>query len=199
MFPGGSTSKTHNVFFFNKIFELDSLYTIKAPNAHHKAKQRALFRTSQREVFGKCVSRRYLKNVACCRSTAATLTSRGSRTSPEHPWAGSQRSVATQFLPQTWIPDCSLQTLRGSLALVSMQGFQSYHVLAESQPPAAASWPHLWQILFSERYVPCLQLVLCLAQTWSSLKQLLEERGHFTLARFLHSSTTILRNPAAAA
>lgn len=33
----------------------------------------------------------------------------------------------------------------------------------------------------------------------NSLNQLPEERGHITLARFLQSSTTILRNPAAAA
>lgn len=31
------------------------------------------------------------------------------------------------------------------------------------------------------------------------LKQLSEDRGHVTLARFLQSSTTMLRNPAAAA
>lgn len=39
----GSTSKISIIFFFTKIFKLDSLHTSKTPNTHHKAKQRVFF------------------------------------------------------------------------------------------------------------------------------------------------------------
>lgn len=126
-------------------------------------------RTSLIEGFGKCVSRRHLKNVLCCKSNVAILTSRGSRTSPGRPSgvtsAARLGSSYTDLNSTTPITDSQVLLSSG----VNGRFSKPLQFSQKSQPYAASSWLPLLEdipqralrVLPAARALPCVNVEQC--------------------------------------